>query len=68
MRTNGKCNNSTPHAPGLPSEPNIPEGICEENFYQLHVTQRQLLRPLSNLEKTDPSEIERPDTYNRLIV
>ena len=25
-----------------------------EKFYHLHVAQRQLLRPLNNLEKTDP--------------
>ena len=30
-----------------------------EKFYQLHAAQRQLLRPLNNLEKTGPSEIER---------
>ena len=29
-----------------------------EKFYQLHAAQRQLLRPLNNLQKTDPSEIE----------
>ena len=33
-----------------------------EKLYQLHEAQRQLLRPLNNLEKTDPSKIER--TYN----
>ena len=33
-----------------------------EKFYQFNAAQRQLLRPLNNLEETDPSEIER--TYN----
>ena len=33
-----------------------------EKFNQLNTAQQQLLRPLNNLEKTDPSEIMR--TYN----
>ena len=36
--------------------------MYREKFYQLHAAQRQLLRLLNNLEKTDPSEIEK--TYN----
>ena len=36
--------------------------MYREKFYQLHAAQRQLLRPLNNLEKTDPTEIER--AYN----
>ena len=46
----------------FPSEPHIPEGpaykknintisMHGEKFYQLHTEQRQLLRPLNNLEK-----------------
>ena len=33
-----------------------------EKFYQIHAAQRQLLRTLNNMEKTDPLDIER--TYN----
>ena len=33
-----------------------------DKFYKLHTAQHQLLWPLYNLDKTDPSEIE--STYN----
>ena len=53
----------------FPSEPNIPEEpqnmknintivMYWEKIYKHHAPQRQLLRPLNNLEKRDPSEIE----------
>ena len=52
----------------FPSEPNIHEdteyeknikliSVYREKFYQFPAAQRQLLQPLNNLEKTDPSEI-----------
>ena len=72
MRTTGKCKNSKPPTP--PSEPNNPEGPEYEkniNTISMHgekFTQKQvqLLLPLNNLEKTDPSEIER--AYNSLFI
>ena len=74
MRTNGKCNNSHAPSTGLRGilltvRPKIPKGPEYENKYLHYIdvlgevlsTPRGTTtgKPLNNLEKTDPSEIER---------